>query len=611
MARRIEIWPTDRLVPYAKNARTHSPEQVAQIAASIAEFGFNAPILVDSKAGIIAGHGRLLAARKLGLDEVPVVVLDHLSETQRRAYIIADNKLALNAGWDEKVLAAELHDLESDGVDLALVGFSDEELEDLLVNDDPQSAPEAEEEIPEAPANPVTRPGDLWTIGPHHLICGDCRDITVVLKLLDDVRPNVCITSPPYATQREYDSTSGFKPVPPDEYVAWYKDVAANIQSVLADDGSYFLNIKEHADEGERNLYVKDLVVAHRRAWAWRFVDEFCWRKTDNGVPGGWNNRFKNAWEPVFHFCRQQTIKFRPKRVGHESENCFDYSPNNPKSKSGSGLLGILTGDQTKTGLTEDDDAPEPQEQAITVRGDVWVMGNHRLLCGDATVLADVEKVLAGGLADMVFTDPPYGVAYQGKTAKKLKIANDALGGRFHEFLRDACANMITVCKGAIYVCMSSSELHTLYQAFTDAGGHWSTFVIWAKHHFTLGRSDYQRQYEPILYGWRKGVNHFWCGDRDQGDVWFIKRPMANLEHPTMKPVELVERALRNNSKSRDTILDPFGGSGTTIIACEKTGRQARVIELDPKYCDVIVRRWEAFTGQCASRGEFQSGHTS
>jgi len=142
--------------------------------------------------------------------------------------------------------------------------------------------------------------------------------------------------------------------------------------------------------------------------------------------------------------------------------------------------------------------------------------------------------------------------------------------------------------------------LHTLHQAFTDAGGHWSTFVIWAKHHFTLGRSDYQRMYEPILYGWREGVDHFWCGARDQGDVWFIKRPASSQEHPTMKPVELVERAIRNSSKSRDTILDPFGGSGTTVIACEKAGRQARLIELEPKYCDVIVRRWQAFTGQVA-----------
>ena len=341
LARRIEIWLLDRLVPYAKNARTHSPEQVAQIAACIAEFGFNAPILVDSNAGIIAGHGRLLAARKLGLAEVPVVVLDHLSETQRRAYILADNKLALNAGWDEKVLAAELRDLEVEGVDLALVGFSDDELEDLLAgNDEPQATSDVEEDIPAAPVNPVSRPSDLWTIGQHRLVCGDCRDLATVQRLMDGARANVCITSPPYATQREYDTTSGFKPIPPDEYVAWYADVAASVAAVLADDGSYFLNIKEHADEGERNLYVKDLVIAHRRQWAWRFVDEFCWRKTDNGVPGGWGNRFKNAWEPVFHFCRQQQIKFRPKRVGHESEDCFDYSPSNPKSKSGSGLLG-------------------------------------------------------------------------------------------------------------------------------------------------------------------------------------------------------------------------------------------------------------------------------
>jgi DNA modification methylase len=341
MARRIEIWPTDRLVPYAKNARTHSPEQIAQIAASIVEFGFVNPILVDTSAGIVAGHGRLLAARKLGLAEVPVVVLDHLSETQRRAYVIADNKLALNAGWDENVLAAELRALEGEGVDLALVGFSDDELEALLA-DEPQDGADVEEEIPQAPVQPVSRPGDLWQIGRHRLICGDCRDRNTLGILFDSYarRAAVCITSPPYAAQREYDSASGFKPVPPEEYVAWYADVAAGVAVVLADDGSYFLNIKEHADEGERNLYVKDLVIAHRRQWGWRFVDEFCWRKTDNGVPGGWGNRFKNAWEPVFHFCRQQQIKFRPKAVGHESDDCFDYSPGNPKSTSGSGLLG-------------------------------------------------------------------------------------------------------------------------------------------------------------------------------------------------------------------------------------------------------------------------------
>ena len=166
-------------------------------------------------------------------------------------------------------------------------------------------------------------------------------------------------------------------------------------------------------------------------------------------------------------------------------------------------------------------------------------MGEHRLLCGDATSMDAVQAVLSGGLADMVFTDPPYNVDYEGKTAKKLKIGNDTLGGKFYEFLRDACANVLAVTKGAIYICMSSSELHTLHQAFTDAGGYWSTFVIWAKHHFTLGRSDYQRQYEPILYGWRKGTDHFWCGARDQGDIWFIKRPASSPEHPTTKPVRV------------------------------------------------------------------------
>jgi DNA modification methylase len=342
LARRIEIWPVERLVPYARNARTHSPEQVAQIAASIVEFGFNAPILVASDAGIVAGHGRLLAAQKLGLGEVPVVVLDHLSETQRRAYIIADNKLALNAGWDEKMLAQELREIEDQGMDLAVVGFNEDELNAILQQ--LQDAPDStgpEEEIPDEPAIPVTRPGDVWMIGKHRLVCGDCRDRNTLDALFaSSLRANVCITSPPYATQREYDSSSGFKPIPPEEYVGWYADVSAGVESVLAPEGSYFLNIKEHADEGERSLYVKDLVIAHRRQWGWRFVDEFCWRKTDNGVPGGWGNRFKNAWEPVFHFARQQQIKFRPEAVGHESADCFDYSPNNPKSRSGSGLLG-------------------------------------------------------------------------------------------------------------------------------------------------------------------------------------------------------------------------------------------------------------------------------
>jgi DNA modification methylase len=344
MAKRIELWPLDRLVPYARNARTHSDEQVAQIAASIAEFGFNNPVLVDTNAGIIAGHGRVLAARKLGIDQVPVVVLDHLSETQKRAYILADNRIGENAGWDDEILRTELTDLKDADLDLALLGFDDDELATLFAEAASEVAAsekeEAPEEVPEAPAEPVTRPGDIWLIGKHRLICGDCRDYAVVKRLLDGKRANVVITSPPYASQRAYDPSSGFRPVLPEEYIGWYRDVAANIAAILADDGSYFLNIKEHADGGQRNLYVKKLTIAHVEQWGWRFVDELCWRKTDDGVPGGWGNRFKNAWEPVFHFCRHEKIKFRPKAVGHWSEDCFDYSPNNPKSTSGSGLLG-------------------------------------------------------------------------------------------------------------------------------------------------------------------------------------------------------------------------------------------------------------------------------
>ena len=211
-----------------------------------------------------------------------------------------------------------------------------------------------------------------------------------------------------------------------------------------------------------------------------------------------------------------------------------------------------------------------------------------------------IEKVLDGGTADMVFVDPPYNVAYEGKTADKLKIRNDELGDKFYEFLRQACTNLIAVCHGGIYICMSSSELHTLYRAFTEAGGHWSTFVIWAKHHFTLGRSDYQRQYEPILYGWPKGADHHWCGARDQGDVWFIARAMSNREHPTAKPVELVERAVANSSKFGGTVLDTFAGSGTTMIACERLRRRARLIEIDPRYADVTCRRWQQFSGKQA-----------
>jgi DNA modification methylase len=209
-------------------------------------------------------------------------------------------------------------------------------------------------------------------------------------------------------------------------------------------------------------------------------------------------------------------------------------------------------------------------------------------------------------LADICFTDSPYNVDYANTAKDKLRgkqrpILNDNLGEGFEAFLYDACVNVLAVVKGSIYWCMSSSELHTLQAAFARAGGHWSTFVIWAKNTFTLGRADYQRQYEPMLYGWKQGSDHYWCGARDQGDVWFFDKPVNNDLHPTMKPVALVERAIRNSSKTQDIVLDPFGGSGTTLIACEKTARQSRLVELDPKYCDVICRRWQDLTGAKAA----------
>jgi DNA modification methylase len=385
--------PLGELIPYARNPRTHSDAQVAQIAASIREFGWTNPVLVDGENGIIAGHGRVLAARKLRLERVPVIELSHMSEAQKRAYVLADNQLALNAGWDEALLRLELADLSELGFDLGLIGFGAGELERLLA--------------------------------------------------------------------------------------------------------------------GER------------------------------------------------------------------------------------------------MGLTDDDEAPALPEKGVTQPGDVWVLGEHRLLCGDATVPADVERVLNGQLADMTFTDPPYNVDYANSPKDKLRgkhrpILNDDLGSGFEAFLHDACANILSVTKGAVYVCMSSSELHTLQRAFTAAGGKWSTFVIWAKHTFTLGRSDYQRQYEPILYGWPAGHDRYWCGARDQGDVWFVDKPARNDLHPTMKPVALVERAIRNSSKTQDIVLDAFGGSGTTLVACEKTGRQARLVELDPRYCDVIVQRWQDWAGATA-----------
>jgi DNA modification methylase len=273
--------------------------------------------------------------------------------------------------------------------------------------------------------------------------------------------------------------------------------------------------------------------------------------------------------------------------------------------------LGMQFSDTRKAGQSDPDQdvAPPAPEETITKTGDIWLCGPHRVACGDSLKDEDlVRRLFNGGLADMTFTDPPYNVNY-GETMKdKLrgpkhkKIANDNLGADFPAFLLDACKVIIAWTKGACYVCMSSSELHSLQKAWLDAGGHWSTFIIWKKHTFTIGHADYQRQFEPILYGWGEGTKHFWCGARDQGDVWEIDKPSRSPLHATTKPVALAERAIVNSSKSRDTVFEPFCGSGSTLIACERTGRMARTCELDPSYVDAQVARWMAYCGGQAVR---------
>jgi DNA modification methylase len=251
----------------------------------------------------------------------------------------------------------------------------------------------------------------------------------------------------------------------------------------------------------------------------------------------------------------------------------------------------------------------DAQNAPIAKRGDIWLLGEHRVACGDSTDKKAVQGLMAGSKASMTFADPPYNVNYGESMKDKLrnnsnKIINDNLGDAFEPFLEKACKNILEFTDGAVYICMSSSELHTLQKAFIAAGGHWSTFIIWAKNTFTIGRSDYQRQYEPILYGWREGVTHYWCRDRDQGDVWQVDKPSSSPLHPTMKPLALIERAIQNSSQSGDKVLDTFLGSGSTLIACERTGRICYGMELEPLYVDIARMRWESFTGERAKRAD-------
>jgi DNA modification methylase len=399
---KIESVKISEIKPYQKNAKKHPKSQVEKIAASIKEFGFKQPIVIDKQNVLIVGHGRVEGAKLLGLQEVPAIIADDLTPDQIKAYRLADNKLN-ESDWDMDLVIQELKGLEEFMIDLT--GFS----KDLILE--------------------------------------------------------------------------------PDE---------------------------------------------------------------------------------------------------------------------------------------KDDQVPELPEEPKAKLGEIYQLGKHRLMCGDSTKLEDVEKLMNGQKASMVFTDPPYNVDYKGGTG--LTIKNDKFKNKqdFYQFLFDAISAFRAFIVGDIYIAMSSSELHTLQKAFQDCGGHWSTFIIWVKDRFTLGRSNYQRQYEPILYGWFEGSSHYWSGARNLGDVvkeeikeeidgskwlkidqiqtdvWEVKKPDKNKVHQTMKPVSLMERAIINSSMPDQIVLDTFLGSGSTLIACEKTNRICYGMELDPRYIDVIIKRWEDYTGQKA-----------
>ena len=262
---------------------------------------------------------------------------------------------------------------------------------------------------------------------------------------------------------------------------------------------------------------------------------------------------------------------------------------------------------ELEPGLTDPDDAPAVQETATTVLGDVWIMGKHRLLCGDSTSVDDLAKLCQEQAVDMWLTDPPYNVAYEGGTKEKLTIQNDSMGDdQFRQFLRDSYVSADTVMKpGAVfYIWHADSEGYNFRGAAKDAGWTVRQCLIWKKSSLVMGRQDYHWKHEPCLYGWKEGAGHLWATDRKQTTILEFDKPTRNGEHPTMKPVALFEYQLLNNTKGGDIVLDSFGGSGTTLIAAEKNGRIARLMELDPKYCDVIVKRWQDFTGKIATHAE-------
>ena len=328
----------DTLHPWERNARVHSAESTARLSAGVRRFGFPVPITAwRSERRIAAGHGRRLAMHALlkedpafvprnapegiGPGFVPVMWVDFATEAQFEAFALSDNRQAKNAQDDDALMAAVLADLDANGIDFDGMGFDADEIAALLASVEHEAVDPDEsdddDDVPGLVEETDSRQGQVYILGPHRLMCGDCRDSSVVAELLDGTQINLAFTSPPYACQRKYDETSGFKPIPPDDYVDWFDAVQQNVRKHLAEDGSWLVNIKEHCENGARSLYVKDLTLAHVRRWQWRFIDELVWRRA--GMPGIFRERFKNQWEPVFHFAAG-SVKFNPDDVRESRE---------------------------------------------------------------------------------------------------------------------------------------------------------------------------------------------------------------------------------------------------------------------------------------------------
>ena len=383
MTSEMERIPVDRLIPYINNARTHSPEQIRKLRASLREFGFVNPVIIDRDYNVIAGHGRIMAAKEEGITEVPCVYADHLTEAQKKAYILADNRMALDAGWDEEMLRVEIEALREMEFDPMLAGFDEKELAALYAGD-----------------------GDEAN--------DDDFDLSAALEKASFVEP-----------------------------------------------------------------------------------------------------------------------------------------------------------------------------------GDIWTVGRHRLMCGDATKAEDVETLMGGERANLIVTDPPYGVSF--KSSSGLTIQNDSMKNEeFYEFLLSAFRAMAAVLEkgGVAYVFHADTEGLNFRRAFIDAGFHLAGCCIWVKDSLVLGRSDYQWQHEPILYGFLQNGKHPWYSDRKQTTIWKYAKPKRNENHPTSKPLDLLAYPISNSSQENSIVIDTFGGSGSTMMACEQTGRECRMMELDPKYASVILRRY-------------------